>query len=170
MDGMFFFFFQAEDGIRDIGVTGVQTCALPITSPIRRQRTRTPSGPQAWTCRISPPPRQTTVSPLTSNTRPRVLQLAGPGHLGVPAGAVLRRALLRLVVDAHDAEPPAVPPRPLEVVEQRPQEVAPDVEPVGAGLQRGGEVVAHVRGAVGVVRSEERRVGKECRSRWSPYH
>src|SRR5947209_13427732 len=28
----FFFFFQAEDGIRDIGVTGVQTCALPIFS------------------------------------------------------------------------------------------------------------------------------------------
>src|SRR3712207_8703923 len=28
--GSFFFFFQAEDGIRDIGVTGVQTCALPI--------------------------------------------------------------------------------------------------------------------------------------------
>src|SRR5476651_1923622 len=26
----FFFFFQAEDGIRVIGVTGVQTCALPI--------------------------------------------------------------------------------------------------------------------------------------------
>src|SRR3712207_3625658 len=26
----FYFFFQAEDGIRDIGVTGVQTCALPI--------------------------------------------------------------------------------------------------------------------------------------------
>src|SRR2546428_5155096 len=27
---MFFFFFQAEDGIRDLIVTGVQTCALPI--------------------------------------------------------------------------------------------------------------------------------------------
>src|SRR5258707_13400690 len=27
---VFVFFFQAEDGIRDIGVTGVQTCALPI--------------------------------------------------------------------------------------------------------------------------------------------
>src|SRR5947209_16553053 len=27
------FFFQAEDGIRDIGVTGVQTCALPIWPP-----------------------------------------------------------------------------------------------------------------------------------------
>src|SRR3712207_7780508 len=26
-----FFFFQAEDGIRDIGGTGVQTCALPIS-------------------------------------------------------------------------------------------------------------------------------------------
>src|SRR2546427_2961610 len=28
----FFFFFQAEDGIRDLTVTGVQTCALPICS------------------------------------------------------------------------------------------------------------------------------------------
>src|SRR2546430_15929201 len=28
---MFFFFFQAEDGIRDLTVTGVQTCALPIS-------------------------------------------------------------------------------------------------------------------------------------------
>src|SRR5690349_22083308 len=27
----FFFFFQAEDGIRDLYVTGVQTCALPIS-------------------------------------------------------------------------------------------------------------------------------------------
>src|SRR5690349_14685193 len=30
--GFFFFFFQAEDGIRDLYVTGVQTCALPISS------------------------------------------------------------------------------------------------------------------------------------------
>src|SRR5215471_19294224 len=29
----FFFFFQAEDGIRDLYVTGVQTCALPISFP-----------------------------------------------------------------------------------------------------------------------------------------
>ena len=29
-----FFFFQAEDGIRDIGVTGVQTCALPISDDL----------------------------------------------------------------------------------------------------------------------------------------
>src|SRR5438270_743952 len=30
-DRIFFFFFQAEDGIRDLTVTGVQTCALPIS-------------------------------------------------------------------------------------------------------------------------------------------
>src|SRR3989454_11222541 len=34
---MFFFFFQAEDGIRDYKVTGVQTCALPIYSQQRRR-------------------------------------------------------------------------------------------------------------------------------------
>src|SRR5256885_16622724 len=32
-----FFFFQAEDGIRDYKVTGVQTCALPISSLARRR-------------------------------------------------------------------------------------------------------------------------------------
>src|SRR5256885_2698924 len=31
----FFFFFQAEDGIRDYKVTGVQTCALPISSLVK---------------------------------------------------------------------------------------------------------------------------------------
>src|SRR5205807_5112644 len=35
-----FFFFQAEDGIRDYKVTGVQTCALPIFIPQRRQNLR----------------------------------------------------------------------------------------------------------------------------------
>src|SRR3989337_3085346 len=30
---LFFFCFQAEDGIRDATVTGVQTCALPILAP-----------------------------------------------------------------------------------------------------------------------------------------
>src|SRR5690606_40173984 len=33
---VFFFFFQAEDGIRDFHVTGVQTCALPILLPVRQ--------------------------------------------------------------------------------------------------------------------------------------
>src|SRR5256886_12255793 len=35
---VFFFFFQAEDGIRDLTVTGVQTCALPISVPERLRR------------------------------------------------------------------------------------------------------------------------------------
>src|SRR5207245_2488523 len=35
-----FFFFQAEDGIRDATVTGVQTCALPISPSYRRPSRR----------------------------------------------------------------------------------------------------------------------------------
>src|SRR3712207_9337868 len=38
------FFFQAEDGIRDIGVTGVQTCALPI-SHLRQRPARARRSP-----------------------------------------------------------------------------------------------------------------------------
>src|SRR5947209_18193846 len=37
---MSIFFFQAEDGIRDIGVTGVQTCALPIYFHFNRRHAR----------------------------------------------------------------------------------------------------------------------------------
>src|SRR5437763_16619920 len=39
-DPFLFFFFQAEDGIRDTSVTGVQTCALPILSSSTRSRRR----------------------------------------------------------------------------------------------------------------------------------
>src|SRR2546427_7762789 len=35
VDSLVFFFFQAEDGIRDLTVTGVQTCALPISTASR---------------------------------------------------------------------------------------------------------------------------------------
>src|SRR2546430_17151227 len=35
-----FFFFQAEDGIRDLTVTGVQTCALPISRKAQEERER----------------------------------------------------------------------------------------------------------------------------------
>src|SRR5256885_13074782 len=81
-----FFFFQAEDGIRDYKVTGVQTCALPICEPL------------AARCTASGTRRPT-------------------------------NARLALVLE-----------RPQSHLRQRPP------------------------------RSEERRVGKECRSRWSPYH
>src|SRR3989441_6912669 len=39
----YFFFFQAEDGIRDKLVTGVQTCALPISSEVGRERQPAPA-------------------------------------------------------------------------------------------------------------------------------
>src|SRR5438445_13821316 len=51
-----YFFFQAEDGIRDIGVTGVQTCALPISAgnPPSARRARRISR-RARPRRINPP-------------------------------------------------------------------------------------------------------------------
>src|SRR5258707_10832525 len=93
------FFFQAEDGIRDIGVTGVQTCALPISTPA-----------------------------------------TGARQLGTAAS--LLTMLMFVLVSTVAAQ---------------------------------ADWSAPVAGVVGAVilarlRSEERRVGKECRSRWSPYH
>src|SRR2546426_3564821 len=88
----FFFFFQAEDGIRDYKVTGVQTCALPIFV-------------LAW---------------LTVFLR-----------------------LLWEPLKKDITENPAVFSSYVLLI------------PAVLGL---------------LMRSEERRVGKECRSRWSPYH
>src|SRR2546430_11360466 len=49
---MFFFFFQAEDGIRDLTVTGVQTCALPISGRTVAPRAASPAPlrvrPELW--------------------------------------------------------------------------------------------------------------------------
>src|SRR2546430_13064073 len=42
----FFFFFQAEDGIRDLTVTGVQTCALPIWGHVDAELRRLRRCPQ----------------------------------------------------------------------------------------------------------------------------
>src|SRR2546426_3089694 len=95
---MCFFFFQAEDGIRDYKVTGVQTCALPISA-------------------------------ITT----------GAGKTAVAV------ALARLL--------------PIEVI-------SADSRQVYRGMDAAtGKPTAEER-----TRSEERRVGKECRSRWSPYH
>src|SRR2546430_6603171 len=90
-----FFFFQAEDGIRDLTVTGVQTCALPIY--------------------------------ITKKT-------TGLQKLNSDAG--------QRVVNNY-----------------------------GDRVERsGGEVKVKIGDEDVEIRSEERRVGKECRSRWSPYH
>src|SRR3989449_5213341 len=95
----FFFFFQAEDGIRDVAVTGVQTCALPISIPTG------------------------------------LLESEFFGHeKGAFTGAIDRRIGRFELANQGTIF--------LDEVEDIPLEL----------------------------RSEERRVGKECRSRWSPYH
>src|SRR3712207_6879472 len=96
-----FFFFQAEDGIRDIGVTGVQTCALPDL----------------------------------------------PWHGATEMWAL--RVERKQSIGAMDEEE-----LPLDIPQRR-------------RVDRGYILRAHSNLAT---RSEERRVGKECRSRWSPYH
>src|SRR2546430_8775469 len=97
----FSFFFQAEDGIRDLTVTGVQTCALPIFDPAQLLHTQV-------------------AKPL-----PFVGEVAG--HEKDQQDLDQLHRLERTEVDAR----------------------------IAARRSR---------------RSEERRVGKECRSRWSPYH
>src|SRR5690606_39558737 len=95
-----FFFFQAEDGIRDFHVTGVQTCALPISSPEQLKAEGLVAAVRAVNLEV----REGEIFVI--------MGLSGSGK------STLVRCLSRLV------------------------------EP----------------------RSEERRVGKECRSRWSPSH
>src|SRR2546429_1662517 len=99
--GVFFFFFQAEDGIRDVAVTGVQTCALPISFLYQFVR-------------------ELDVRGILHGNRWKCYRPSSDG-----AGA-------------KSLEPS---PRQLYGLSSRQAE-----------------------------RSEERRVGKECRSRWSPYH
>src|SRR3712207_6850272 len=68
---VFFFFFQAEDGIRDIGVTGVQTCALPIWTPFQKPScSGTSQGCHSGWARVSRTTRSR--SPVSHRTRPVV--------------------------------------------------------------------------------------------------
>src|SRR5690554_7516589 len=62
---LFFFFFQAEDGIRDADVTGVQTCALPI-SPAAPSATR---GRTKGCARATRSPGATSIIELSSRRR-----------------------------------------------------------------------------------------------------
>src|SRR5438034_3411520 len=96
---VFFFFFQAEDGIRDHCVTGVQTCALPISPPAgarwraaappsatceRRGRRRGATAGSGWCSRaVSRPERATqpcTVVPFFPLSRPRRGRVLGHGQ------------------------------------------------------------------------------------------
>src|SRR5690606_41172686 len=65
-----YFFFQAEDGIRDFHVTGVQTCALPISAP-QPKRPSAMRGTSMAARRVPPGSRKvrcTAASPLSSRT------------------------------------------------------------------------------------------------------
>src|SRR5207244_9971408 len=78
----FVFFFQAEDGIRDDLVTGVQTCALPICETTHRHGTLTPRGRSAKSLRIR------RFWPM--NARFDVVVVGG-GHAGCEAAAAAAR-------------------------------------------------------------------------------
>src|SRR2546427_8918950 len=82
---MFFFFFQAEDGIRDLTVTGVQTCALPIylhrdpfdryAAALRRRRN---SSQVSVTPRVaSPGTRNSSGTASTAEMAPHTTSAAG---------------------------------------------------------------------------------------------
>src|SRR2546427_2863236 len=99
------FFFQAEDGIRDLTVTGVQTCALPISlaSWLVRTRRISPFGALGRTLRAAS-------DPLIRPIEARLVRAGGnPVHAGwwlavgvAVAGGVFIR-LLNLLGDSADS-------------------------------------------------------------------
>src|SRR2546427_954832 len=70
----FFFFFQAEDGIRDLTVTGVQTCALPISSSAGRSWARTDATQRSV---VAPPSQVTTTAAVRTGSHPPAASGAG---------------------------------------------------------------------------------------------
>src|SRR2546430_5959888 len=61
---LYVFFFQAEDGIRDLTVTGVQTCALPISPADEHPPTAScPARPEQERCRARKAPRSFRAGP-----------------------------------------------------------------------------------------------------------
>src|SRR3712207_6732643 len=98
-----FFFFQAEDGIRDIGVTGVQTCALPIYGA--PSRAGPDAGGRAITVEWSPGPRPYPSVPDLHPPWPGRLPSCTPGRgrrapRGRPFQHVTRRAARSPPVDS----------------------------------------------------------------------
>src|SRR5438876_10631383 len=114
---MFFFFFQAEDGIRDGRVTGVQTCALPIWDR-RAARAARPRGRPVQVEAVGPAEAELRQE-LLPTRREHVAPCDEAGdHLGVLGAAD---------VGAGVAEPPQYGDRSRRALE-------PGAEPaVGAG-------------------------------------
>src|SRR5256885_3309116 len=93
---MFIFFFQAEDGIRDYKVTGVQTCALPICAP-RRPAAVTHAG--AALVGRSEPQELPALPRLLGTALRRMPQLSRAGSPGGPAGGHALPPLQRIFRD-----------------------------------------------------------------------
>src|SRR6266576_218336 len=85
-----FFFFQAEDGIRDLYVTGVQTCALPISISRREFVKATALAPLA----VAP----FSLGPQTSKEDRFDIVVAGAGHNRMIAAAYLAQAGYKCLV------------------------------------------------------------------------
>src|SRR2546425_9198862 len=80
----FYFFFQAEDGIRDKLVTGVQTCALPIFAVRDRDAVRVDPG-------AGPPDGCHDPAPVRVRAEPGGLDQAGRGDGDGDAHGLVRR-------------------------------------------------------------------------------
>src|SRR3989475_12598312 len=93
----FFFFFQAEDGIRDLTVTGVQTCALPISSPS--------SAGSGWR-RVRRDPSRSCAIPraISSGESVNIAILGGTGKEGSGLGARWALAGHSIILGSRDAE------------------------------------------------------------------
>src|SRR5205823_11299614 len=100
---LFFFFFQAEDGIRDKLVTGVQTCALPI-SPwlavcVLAGSLGAPSAP-AWGCKGHQTVASIAEKHLTPEARQMVQKLLGDNPMDPKLRRWCGNATTDLIVDA----------------------------------------------------------------------
>src|SRR6266496_5182817 len=95
----FLFFFQAEDGIRDLYVTGVQTCALPISrwgrrSKARPEERRLRRGRLSWEWRPPPRPRRGQKGRAVGEPRPQLARPQGQSLLHGPPTQVRRRGAI----------------------------------------------------------------------------
>src|SRR5438874_1834930 len=130
----FFFFFQAEDGIRDLYVTGVQTCALPICSSKPSRGCRPGRGPPASVrlsimdvCGSLCPPARSTASakPRPALTSPRQAWTSRskscptdkPSRCGTCAATCMRRPSPP-VPPSSEPDMPADPDVPADLVFQ----------------------------------------------------
>src|SRR5690606_41209854 len=97
-DHSFFFFFQAEDGIRDFHVTGVQTCALPILRCGIDRWSASATGNSCgirWPCAVALPDRRPDAA---GPARPGAPGAAGCPRVGEIGRASCRERVKRTVV------------------------------------------------------------------------